>query len=137
MRSTRVVQVVDASVVIDAFVPVGRRGIIAVSRLSNDHCLAPELLDIEVLHALRGMVRRDAIPEAEARLLVSSLGALGIVRRPHLPLIPRIWELRDNLTAYDAAYVALAEALRCPLVTSDARLASAAGIRCEVEVIGT
>lgn len=75
------------------------------------------------------------IPENEARLLVNSLGALGIARRSHLPLIPRIWELRDNLTAYDAAYVALAEALRCPLVTSDARLAFVPGIRCEVEVI--
>ena len=130
-------QVVDASVVIDAFVPVGRRGLIAASRLSDDQCVAPELLDIEVVHALRGMVRRDVVPEAEALLLVHSLGALGITRRPHLPLMPRIWELRDNLTAYDAAYIALAEALRCPLVTSDARIASAPGIRCEVEVIGT
>ena len=62
---------------------------------------------------------------------------IPLTRRPHLWLIPRIWELRDHLTAYDAAYVSLAEALRCPLVASDARLASAAGIRCEVEVIGT
>jgi|SRR5665811_111710 len=137
MRSTRAVQVVDASVVIDAFVPVGRRGLIAASRLSVDHCVAPELLDIEVVNALRGMVRRDVVPEAEALLLVHSLGTLGITRRPHRPLLPRIWELRDNLTAYDATYVALAEALRCPLVTSDARIASAPGIRCEVEVIGT
>lgn len=130
-------QVVDASVVIDALVPAGRLGQIAAAKIKSDDNVAPELLDIEVLHALRGMVRRASLSEPAARLIVNSLDALGIVRRPHLPLLPRVWELRDNLTAYDATYVALAEALRCPLVTSDARLASAPGIRCEVEVIGT
>ena len=56
--------------------------------------------------------------------------------RPHRLLAPRVWELRDNLSAYDASYVALAEALQIPLVTTDARLARAPGIRCEVEVSG-
>lgn len=130
-------QVVDASVVIDALVPAGRLGQIAAAKIKSDDNVAPELLDIEVLHALRGMVRRASLSEPAARLIVNSLDALGIVRRPHLPLLPRVWELRDNLTAYDATYVALAEALRCPLVTSEARLAAAPGIRCEVEVIGT
>lgn len=84
---------------------------------------------------LRGMVRRDNLPEPEASRLVRSLDSLPIVRRAHLPFLPRIWQLRDNLSAYDATYVALAEALRCPLLTSDVRLASAPGIRCEVQVL--
>lgn len=99
--------------------------------------VAPELLDIEVLHALRGLVRGGRLTSEEGRLAVLAIGEWPILRRPHLPLMPRIWELRDNFTAYDAAYVALAEALRCPLVTSDVRITSAPGIRCEVEVLGT
>lgn len=60
---------------------------------------------------------------------------MPVTRRSHHPLIPRIWELRDNLTPYDASYVALAEALGCPLVTADARLAAAPGVRCEIVVL--
>ena len=130
-------QVVDAGVVIDALVPAGRLGHSAAAAIKADDNVAPELLDVEVLHALRGMVRRSELSEPAARVIVHSMGALGVVRRPHLPLVPRMWELRDNLTAYDAAYVALAEALGCPLVTSEARIASASGIRCEVQVVGT
>ena len=105
--------------------------------MSAGDVMAPELLDVEVLHALRGLVRGGKFAPEEGSLAVRTIGEWPILRRPHLPLLPRIWELRDNLTACDAAYVALAEALRCPLVTSDARLASAAGIRCEVQVLGT
>ncbi len=63
------------------------------------------------------------------------MSRMALERYSHMPLLPRIWQLRDNLTAYDAAYVALAEALGAPLVTADARLARAAGVRCEVEVL--
>lgn len=131
----RAVQVVDASVLIDAFVPAGRRGEIAAQWLTGGDNVAPELIDIEVVHALRGMARRRDVTVAEAKHVLEAVGALGIARRPHLPLVPRVWELRSNLTAYDATYVALAEALRCPLITSDARIASAPDIRCEVVVI--
>ena len=130
-------QVVDASIVIAALVPAARLGDFAAAAIKADDNVAPELLDVEVLNALRGMVRRSELSEPAARVIVHSMGALSVVRRPHLTLVPRIWELRDNLTAYDAACVALAEALRCPLITSDARIASAAGIRCEVQVVGT
>ena len=132
----RAVQVVDASVVVDAFVPSGLRGQTAAAMLRADTCVAPELIDVEVLHVLRGLVRRDDVSEPEARQLVRSLDSLAIIRRPHLPFLPRIWELRDNLTAYDATYVALAEGLGCRLVTADARIAAAPGVRCEIVVLG-
>ena len=137
MRSTRAVRVVDACVVIEALTRGGPVCDQALAVMSAGDVMAPELLDVEVLHALRGLVRGGKFAPEEGRLAVRTIGEWPILRRPHLPLLPRIWELRDNLTACDAAYVALAEALRCPLVTSDARLASAAGIRCEVQVLGT
>lgn len=133
----RAVRVVDACVVIEALTRGGPVRDQALTVMSAGEVMAPELLDVEVLHALRGLVRGGKFSPDEGILAVRTIGEWPILRRPHLPLIPRIWELRDNLTTYDATYVALAEALRCPLVTSDARLASAAGIRCEVEVIGT
>lgn len=129
-------QVVDASVLVEAMRldgPLADESVAVARRLGS---IAPELIDIEVLQTLRRLVRTGALGPAEALIAIDGLSKIPLTRRPHLPLIPRIWELRDNLTAYDAAYVALAEALRCPLVTSDARLASAPGIRCEVEVIG-
>jgi len=66
---------------------------------------------------------------------VSDLADVGIRRYPHRALLPRIWELRHNVTPYDAAYVALAEVLDAPLLTADARLADASGIRCAVELL--
>lgn len=98
-------------------------------------CVAPELVDVEVAHVLRRLVRRGDLAVGEGETAVGSLMQLGVARRSHRPFLPRIWRLRDNLTAYDAAYMALAEALRCPLVTADARLASASGVRCEIVVL--
>lgn len=75
------------------------------------------------------------LDESGAQQALDDLAALNLVRAPHLPLMPRIWELRDNLTPYDAAYVALAEALGATLLTADARSTRAPGLRCEVELL--
>jgi len=79
--------------------------------------------------------RRTLIDERRAGIALADLADLPLRRAPHLPLLPRCWELRHNLTPYDAAYVALAEALEVALVTADRRLSRAAGIRCAVDVV--
>lgn len=85
------------------------------------------------------MLRRQAgaglLDVRRAGFALHDLLSLPVTRYPHLPFAPRVWELRSNLTPYDAAYVALAESLGCVLVTADARLARASGIRCGVEVV--
>ena len=96
---------------------------------------APALVDLEVAQVFRRYVMRREITSARARAGLDLLLLFPLERYLHDPLLPRIWELRENLTAYDAAYVALAEALRAPLVTCDARLAGAAGIRARIEVV--
>lgn len=96
---------------------------------------APHLLDLEVISALRGLVRGGEIDEWRASESLSDLLAIPLRRYPHELLCDRIWELRDNLTPYDAAYVALAEAMELPLMTSDAGLAKAAGSLIGVELI--
>jgi len=89
-----------------------------------------------VLDALRRLSLRGTVSPERARLALSRLRDTQLVRYPHATFIDRIWSLKNNLTAYDAAYVALAEALDAPLVTMDARLAQAPGIRAAVEVYG-
>ena len=76
-------------------------------------------------------------PASEVRgsQALADLAALPLARAPHAPLMPRIWELRDNLTVYDAAYVALAEALSAPLLTADRKLTQATGTRCEFALV--
>ena len=96
---------------------------------------APHLLDVEVANALRRIVREGAAPASRGRAALDVLAALGIRRHPHGALLARVWELHDNLTAYDAAYVALAEGLAAPLLTTDARLARAPGLRARIELI--
>lgn len=125
--------VVDASAVIDVL--VGEANETLAARLAEEAVLhAPHLLDTEVLHVLRRLeLRGDLTPErsAWARDL---FGRLTIDRYPHHPLSERVWELRRAVSAYDATYVALAEALDAPLVTTDERLARATGVRTTVEV---
>ncbi len=106
-----------------------------VERLAEDGDLhAPHLIDTEVLHALRRMLRRGQISDERAHDARTDYAELTLVRYPHEPLNDRVWELRENLTAYDATFVALAEALDVPLVTCDARLAAAPGHRARIEV---
>jgi len=105
-----------------------------VERLGADGDLhAPHLIDVEVVHALRRLVHRGELAVERALAVRLDFGDLSIVRYPHVALLDRMWELRDNFTAYDAAFVALSEGLRAPLVTTDARLASAPGHRAEIE----
>ncbi len=106
-----------------------------VERLAGDDGLhGPHLLDTELLHALRRLTRTGAISEERAADARGDFAELALARYPHEPLNDRVWELRHNLTAYDATFVALAEALGVPLVTCDARLASASGHRARVEL---
>jgi predicted nucleic acid-binding protein len=96
---------------------------------------APHLIDLEVAQVLRRYVQGEQMSAVRARQALEDLGALRLTRWPHDALLPRIWELRANLTAYDAAYVALAEALDAPLVTRDRRLAAAPRLRTHVECL--
>lgn len=96
---------------------------------------APHLLDVEVAQVIRRYATQGEIDSARGRLAIADLADLRLQRYPHDFLLSRIWDLRNNLTAYDAAYVALAEALRAPLLTRDRRLAAAAGHRAQVELV--
>jgi predicted nucleic acid-binding protein len=86
---------------------------------------APHLLDLEVAQVLRRLVREGAVSAPRADQAIEDLSDLRLTRYPHFVFLPRIWRLRDNFTAYDAAYIALAENLPATLITRDARLASA------------
>lgn len=96
---------------------------------------APHLIDAEVVSVLRRQVASRHITDAHARQGLDIWGQLGLLRYDAVPLLGRVWELRNAVTAYDALYVALAENLDCPLVTADARLAGASGPRCVMSVV--
>lgn len=95
----------------------------------------PHLADAEVAHALRGLARADKLSPDAAAALLRRWQAWTLGRYPITGLLPRVWELRHNLTAYDASFVALAEALDVPVLTGDWRLATAPGVRCPIEVM--
>jgi predicted nucleic acid-binding protein len=96
---------------------------------------APHLVDLEIAQVIRRYVARREIDLARGELAMADFEDMPLSRYPHTALLPRIWSLRDNLTAYDAAYVALAEALDAPLLTRDRRLGAASGHRAKVEVV--
>lgn len=104
-----------------------------VSREESLH--APHLLDVEAAQVLRRYVRDKTIAAQRGQEALEDLGDLPLSRYPHDFLIPRVWELRATLTAYDAVYVALAELLDAPLLTCDGRIASASGHSAHVEVV--
>lgn len=93
---------------------------------------APHAIDLECASTLRGLVRGDKLPAGEARRALELLGQLNLTRFDHVPLLPRIWELRHNMWQYDGAYVALAESLDAELVTVHSKFAGVPGIRCAV-----
>jgi predicted nucleic acid-binding protein len=95
----------------------------------------PHLADVEVTQALRRYAREGSLPTDSAAAALAELRSLDLERHSHEPLLDRVWALRANLTAYDAVYVALAEALAAPLLTCDARLARAPGLRARVELV--
>jgi predicted nucleic acid-binding protein len=127
--------VVDASVLATSLGDDGPDGDRARARLRGERLTAPELVDLEVASVWRRQVSAGAMDERRAVLALADLGTLPLRRTPHRPLLARCWELRDNLTIYDAAYVAVAEALGVPLLTGDARLARATGPTCAIEVL--
>ncbi|MEM1178354.1 MAG: type II toxin-antitoxin system VapC family toxin [Acidobacteriota bacterium] len=127
--------VIDASAMLEVLLatPSGQR---IFDRIYADRTapFAPELLDLEIAQVLRRLCRQGEVSEPRAQTALSDFASLPINRLAHGPFMTRIWELRHNLTAYDAAYVALAEGLACPLLTRDARLAAAPSHRAVVEV---
>lgn len=127
--------VVDASVIASALGDDADDGDRARGRIRGQVLAAPELMDLEVASVLRRQLRVGALDLRRAEFALADLAALPIQRVPHEPLLRRCWELRDNLTIYDAAYVALAEALDAELLTGDRRLARATGPRCRIEVL--
>jgi len=96
---------------------------------------APHLLDIEVTHVLRRLVLQKQITAARGEIALDDLAKLVIERHGHESLLGRIWQLRDSVTSYDGAYVALAEALQAPLLTCDSKLAGAHGHAATIELI--
>lgn len=127
--------VVDASVLAVALADDSSAGDQVRARLHGEELGAPELVDLEVTSVLRRVARSGGIDDRRARLALTDLRALPLLRAPHLPLLERCWELRENLTVYDAAYVALAESLEVALLTGDRKLAAASGPRCAVEIL--
>lgn len=103
--------------------------------LASQTVAVPHLADSEVAVALRGQVLRGSVGADQAGAALERWARLGLRRFAVVGLLARIWELRENLSAYDASYVALAEALACELVSADARLARAPGPRCAITVV--
>lgn len=128
--------VVDASVLAPALADDGADGDRVRERLRGEQLTAPELIDLEVVSTVRRAARAGRLDDRRSGQVLNDLAVLPLRRVPHLPLLPRVWELRDNLTAYDAAYVALAEALDALLLTADGPMGRASGVHCEVEVLG-
>lgn len=125
-------RIVDAGVVVELLV-----GELGPDVLGEEELAAPHLLDSEVMHVLRGLVRRGVLDEAQGATAVAGFLELALTRFPAEGLRARMWELRHNVSGYDATYVALAEVLEATaLLTTDARLANAPGPRCRIELLG-
>lgn len=127
--------VVDASVIVTALADDGDDGDRVRDRLRDERLTAPHLIDLEVTSAWRRLAATGDLGERRVQLALDDLRSLRMERVPHRPLLARCWELRDTLTVYDAAYVALAEALDVTLLTADGRLAAAPGPSCDIEVL--
>lgn len=127
--------VVDASVLAVALADDTELGDRARARLRGKRLAAPELVYLEVTSVLRRLVSAGPLPQRRAALALRDLYDLPLQSARHASLLPRAWELRDNLTPYDASYVALAEALGVALLTADERLARSSGPRCSIEVL--
>jgi predicted nucleic acid-binding protein len=127
--------VLDASVVVELL--LGTAGAEAVERrVGRDPSLhAPSLLDLEVAQVIRRYCAAGQMRAERGSQAIADLAAFPVRRYPHTPLLERVWELRGGVTAYDAAYVALAETLHAPLVTRDRGLARTRGHRAHIELV--
>ncbi len=131
----QIVIVVDASVLAVALGDDGTDGEHARERLAGETLVAPELVDLEVVSVWRCHVAAKLMAARRAASAIADLADLPLRRSSHQPFLHRIWDLRHVVTPYDAAYIALAEALDAVLVTADVRLSRASGLHCEIEAI--
>lgn len=128
--------VVDASALVAFYAADDpRREAVAARLAAGDALFAPAHLDAEIVSALRGLSRPNTTLRASVPAALRHLAGFPIRRMPLAPLLKRIWELRENLTAYDAAYIALAERLDGNLITCDRKFVGASGPRCSFELI--
>lgn len=123
--------VVDASAALSALLNAGP----ARELLATEQLHVPHLIDSEIVNGMRRQVTTGSVAAERAWAALDTWRRLGIVRHPVSALLERIWQLRDNMSAYDASYVTLAEALGCSVVTADARLSRAPGSRCPITVV--
>jgi predicted nucleic acid-binding protein len=128
--------VLDASVVVEILLRTmaGRR-VLRRIEAESIRMHAPHLLDVEVMYAVRRLVQKRELAVQDAIVAIDALSQMRIERHAHLLLLPRIWELREGITAYDAAYVALAETLGQPLFTCDAKLSRSHGHHAQVVLL--
>jgi predicted nucleic acid-binding protein len=127
--------VLDASAAVDWLLQTSAGQRIEKRIYSHKESLhAPHLVDLEVTQVLRRLVREGAVPAQRASEAMRDLLDLRITRYPHFVQLPRVWQLRHNFSAYDAAYIALAEELGAALVTRDGRLASASGHSASIDL---
>lgn len=130
--------VLDASAAVELVLQTPRAERVAARALHPaERIHAPYLIDIEVTQVLRRLVNARELTPARGGLALSDFSELIIERHPHPPLLGRIWSLRTSLSAYDAAYVALAEALAAPMLTCDDKLARAHGHSAKIELVPT
>lgn len=128
--------VIDASVLTVFYVSDDqRRGALGSRLAAGDALFAPAHVDAEVASALRALARNNRAVERAAPRALAHLAGFPLRRMPIAPLLERMWQLRSNVTVYDAAYIALAELLGCELMTCDAKLAAASGPRCTIDLI--
>jgi predicted nucleic acid-binding protein len=127
--------VLDASAAIDWLTQSVAGQLIEERIFSGNETLhAPHLLDLEVTQVLRRLAYQGTVSDQRAEVAIQDLLNFQIVRYPHFVLLPRVWQLRHNLSAYDAAYVALAEMLGARLITRDTRLAASSGHTAHIEL---
>jgi predicted nucleic acid-binding protein len=122
---------VDASVIVAALVDSGNEGTWAESLVASEALVAPELAMVQSTNILRRLELAGTLSSVESGLAQRDLMRLDIQLFPFYPFAARVWDLRSNITSYDAWYVALAEALECPLATLDSKLTGASGVRCQ------
>jgi len=126
--------VLDASSAVAVLLNIDASGVRDRMDRAEEGIHVPHLFEIEVINVLRRYALNGAISAKRAHLALNRLSDMRLTRYPHTALLPRVWELKDNVTAYDAVYVALAETLEAPLITRDERLSRAPGIRAVVEL---
>lgn len=127
--------VLDASVVVDLLLGARFRIDIAARLQKEAPALAPEIVDLEVANVFRKLIGRGAIDARRGQICFADYLSMPILRQSHRPLVGRIWALRENVTAYDAAYIALAEAAGVSFLTRDTALARLPGLEAPVEVV--